>query len=318
VPSECPEEARYYLLRGLVDYYPSILEQAFALALLVFILGTAVVSIRAYMQRRTISPACAARRCSAPAFAAGTSRISRQLRNSLCAGVWRRRTCRTRQLVGSVLVTVCYACGMVFTAGWLLLCTGNARHHRWPRGAGARREVVPAGRSWTRWSIATADSLAYLGLAIFFRSSWMLWVVLFAFLGTLMVSYVRARAEALGAECKVGLLQRPERLRHSGLRVRFRCAGRAHDALAPRATLLVGDSDRRGSPPRSAMRRPCNAWCMFWACWGSVPMPDPAPPELVSRAKRVIGMFVAMVGSGIALESAAVWTGRGSCWLVSG
>ncbi|MBP1688756.1 MAG: hypothetical protein H6Q33_4899 [Deltaproteobacteria bacterium] len=40
-------------------------------------------------------------------------------------------------------------------------------------------------------------------------------------------------------------------------------------------------------------------------------MPDPAPPELVSRAKRVIGMFVAMVGSGIALESAAVWTGTG-------
>jgi CDP-diacylglycerol--glycerol-3-phosphate 3-phosphatidyltransferase len=48
-------------------------------------------------------------------------------------------------------------------------------------------------------------------LAIFFRTSWVLWVVLFAFLGGLMVSYVRARAEALGAECKVGLLQRPER-----------------------------------------------------------------------------------------------------------
>jgi CDP-diacylglycerol---glycerol-3-phosphate 3-phosphatidyltransferase len=30
--------------------------------------------------------------------------------------------------------------------------------------------------------------------------------------GSLMVSYVRARAESLGFECKVGILQRPERL----------------------------------------------------------------------------------------------------------
>lgn len=30
--------------------------------------------------------------------------------------------------------------------------------------------------------------------------------------GSLMVSYTRARAEALGVECKVGLLQRPERV----------------------------------------------------------------------------------------------------------
>lgn len=30
--------------------------------------------------------------------------------------------------------------------------------------------------------------------------------------GSLMVSYIRARAEALGFECKVGILQRPERL----------------------------------------------------------------------------------------------------------
>ena len=30
--------------------------------------------------------------------------------------------------------------------------------------------------------------------------------------GSLMVSYVRARAEGLGQECKVGLMQRPERV----------------------------------------------------------------------------------------------------------
>lgn len=33
-----------------------------------------------------------------------------------------------------------------------------------------------------------------------------------AVIGSLMVSYVRARAEGLGLECKVGLMQRPERV----------------------------------------------------------------------------------------------------------
>jgi CDP-diacylglycerol---glycerol-3-phosphate 3-phosphatidyltransferase len=36
--------------------------------------------------------------------------------------------------------------------------------------------------------------------------------VLIAATGSIMVSYVRARAEGLGMECKVGLMQRPERL----------------------------------------------------------------------------------------------------------
>lgn len=37
-------------------------------------------------------------------------------------------------------------------------------------------------------------------------------VLFFALAGSLMVSYVRARAEGLGEECKVGFMQRPERI----------------------------------------------------------------------------------------------------------
>lgn len=37
-------------------------------------------------------------------------------------------------------------------------------------------------------------------------------VTFLAMVGSVMVSYVRARAEGLGLECKVGLLQRPERV----------------------------------------------------------------------------------------------------------
>ncbi len=37
-------------------------------------------------------------------------------------------------------------------------------------------------------------------------------VTFFALIGSIMVSYVRARAEGLDVECKVGLMQRPERV----------------------------------------------------------------------------------------------------------
>lgn len=41
---------------------------------------------------------------------------------------------------------------------------------------------------------------------------WMVYVIFAAMGGSLMVSYTRARAEGLGLDCKVGLMQRPERV----------------------------------------------------------------------------------------------------------
>lgn len=49
---------------------------------------------------------------------------------------------------------------------------------------------------------------------VFIRADWFwMGVITFAaMVGSVMVSYVRARAEGLGIECKVGLMQRPERV----------------------------------------------------------------------------------------------------------
>lgn len=38
-------------------------------------------------------------------------------------------------------------------------------------------------------------------------------------------------------------------------------------------------------------------------------MYEPAPNELAGKAKRVLGMFITMLGSGIILESSAFWAG---------
>jgi len=56
------------------------------------------------------------------------------------------------------------------------------------------------------------------------RPEWMIFCA-FAFLGSVMISYIRARAEAAGLDCKVGFLQRPERLALMGICVLFGSIG---------------------------------------------------------------------------------------------
>ena len=56
------------------------------------------------------------------------------------------------------------------------------------------------------------EFFVYLGIAYYFRDHWAVWVPFFTFLGSTMVSYTRARAEGLGIECKVGVMQRAERI----------------------------------------------------------------------------------------------------------
>lgn len=52
------------------------------------------------------------------------------------------------------------------------------------------------------WRLQTNTALGEIGALITF----------IALIGSIMVSYVRARAEGLGIECKIGLMQRPERV----------------------------------------------------------------------------------------------------------
>ncbi|CAA9318423.1 MAG: Phosphatidylinositol phosphate synthase @ Archaetidylinositol phosphate synthase [uncultured Gemmatimonadetes bacterium] len=52
----------------------------------------------------------------------------------------------------------------------------------------------------------------YLGTGRNIGEPWMVYLVVLALSGSLMVSYTRARAEGLGIDCKVGLMQRAERI----------------------------------------------------------------------------------------------------------
>jgi len=59
-----------------------------------------------------------------------------------------------------------------------------------------------------------AEIIIYAGYVIYFanvENSWMVAAAYMALTGSLMVSYTRSRAEALGLSCKVGLFSRVER-----------------------------------------------------------------------------------------------------------
>lgn len=60
-----------------------------------------------------------------------------------------------------------------------------------------------------------SEMIMFFGIAYYLVAHHYLLSSVFAFLamiGSIMVSYVRARAEGLGTECKVGIMQRPERV----------------------------------------------------------------------------------------------------------
>lgn len=64
-----------------------------------------------------------------------------------------------------------------------------------------------------------SEVIMFFGLAFYFvKEEWFITsvAVSIALGGAIMVSYVRARAEALGFQCKVGIMQRPERVVYIG------------------------------------------------------------------------------------------------------
>lgn len=71
------------------------------------------------------------------------------------------------------------------------------------------------GAMWDSTLDRYSELITLAGICLVFVKGdwfWLSVVTFAAMIGSVMVSYVRARAEGLGIECKVGLMQRPERV----------------------------------------------------------------------------------------------------------
>lgn len=133
------------------------------------------------------------------------------------------------------------ATGRFALGGWLYLLTGilDILDGRVARATG---RVSSGGAFFDSVMDRYAELVVFAGLAIFYRGSWALGVALAASLGSVMVSYARARGEALGVDVSVGMMQRPERLFYLGLVTVLSPIVEAlagHGALPPHAAVVV-------------------------------------------------------------------------------
>jgi CDP-diacylglycerol--glycerol-3-phosphate 3-phosphatidyltransferase len=121
-----------------------------------------------------------------------------------------------------------YSTGSFFWAAWFLVLAGScdALDGHLARLTG---RSSPFGAFFDSTMDRFGEVLIFIGLAWHFsggsagafgdvsdaarvQSPFSVALIILAASGSMMVSYTRARAEALGVECKVGWMQRPERL----------------------------------------------------------------------------------------------------------
>src|SRR5215213_1306781 len=117
----------------------------------------------------------------------------------------------------SIAGGVIYGTGHIRTAGWVL---GLTALFDVLDGTVARRtgRSTVFGAFYDSTLDRVADGAVLGGLLYFYATSAhhasriMLVVCLFGIIGTFVTSYTRARAESLGVDAKVGIMQRPERV----------------------------------------------------------------------------------------------------------
>lgn len=122
--------------------------------------------------------------------------------------------------VGTLLTVaagVVYATGHIMTAGWIMAVTA---FFDVVDGEVARRtgRSTVFGAFYDSTLDRVADGALMAGLTVFYATNpvhhnlYMMVVCLLGIIGTFLVSYTRARAESLGIDAKVGVMQRPERI----------------------------------------------------------------------------------------------------------
>lgn len=117
----------------------------------------------------------------------------------------------------TVAAGVVYGTGHIMAAGWIMAMTA---FFDVVDGEVARRtgRCTVFGAFYDSTLDRIADGALMAGLTVFYATNpihhniYMMVICLLGIIGTFLVSYTRARAESLGIDAKVGVMQRPERI----------------------------------------------------------------------------------------------------------
>jgi phosphatidylglycerophosphate synthase len=114
----------------------------------------------------------------------------------------------------NIVAAVLFAQGNFWAAGWVVVGAGLFDMVD-GRVARVTNTVTPFGGFFDSVVDRYSDMALYMGLLVYYaRGERFFYVVLVALVmaGSVMISYTRARAESLIPTCKVGFLERPERI----------------------------------------------------------------------------------------------------------
>ncbi|MBI5544484.1 MAG: CDP-alcohol phosphatidyltransferase family protein [Deltaproteobacteria bacterium] len=108
------------------------------------------------------------------------------------------------------------AAGRFSLGGWVFLASGILDTLD-GRVARARGEVSTSGSAIDSILDRYSDAALLVGMAWYYRGSWVLLAALLSLVGGLLVPYIRAKGESLGVQAREGQLQRAERVVMLGL-----------------------------------------------------------------------------------------------------
>jgi len=176
--------------------------------------------------------------------------------------------------------------GRFALAGWLYFLCGILDILD-GRVARINQKVTPAGAFFDSVIDRYAELFVFGGMAVFYRDSWALVAVLAASLGSVMVSYARARGESLGVtNLNIGMMQRPERLFYLGMSMIWSPIVEGvfgHGPLPAHALVVAGLLLLAVSTNLTAIRRIKHTMSRLNADGAPAPAPSKAEPRSASN-----------------------------------
>ncbi len=144
-----------------------------------------------------------------------SSRLARRVEKPLLPVMRRIKVSPNALTLAGFLITTAGACVLAYDlrAGGLVILLGSLFDSFDGMVARANGKESAFGAYLDSVLDRYSDAFIFLGLAYHLRADAVAAALcLGALVGASLVSYTRARAEGLGAECKVGIMERPERI----------------------------------------------------------------------------------------------------------
>ena len=142
--------------------------------------------------------------------------LIRPIENYLIDNSFHPNVLTITSLIVSIISGFFFHQGWIFAAGVFILA-GSTFDIFDGRVARAQNLSSQHGAFFDSCLDRFSEAFIYLGLLSYFQGTFYIYVVFLILSATTMVSYTRARAEGLGVDCSVGMMQRTERIVYLGL-----------------------------------------------------------------------------------------------------